>query len=33
MILPDTVLQDLRYGVRMFYRDAGFTAVAVLGGF
>ncbi|MFZ0590030.1 MAG: hypothetical protein WAM39_06085 [Bryobacteraceae bacterium] len=30
MILPETVLQDLRYGVRMLYRNAGFTAVAVL---
>ncbi|MGC2661432.1 MAG: ABC transporter permease [Bryobacteraceae bacterium] len=30
MILPDTVLQDLRYGARMLYRGAGFTLVAVL---
>ena len=30
MILPETVLQDLRYGVRMLCRNAGFTAVAVL---
>ena len=30
MILPETVLQDLRYGVRILFRNAGFTAVAVL---
>lgn len=30
MILPETVLQDLRYGVRMLCRNRGFTAVAVL---
>lgn len=30
MILPDTVVQDLRYGVRMLFRNAGFTAVSVL---
>ena len=30
MILPETVLQDLRYGARMLYRNVGFTAVAVL---
>ena len=30
MILPETVFQDLRYGVRMFYRNPGFTAAAVL---
>jgi len=30
MILPDTLLQDLRYGVRMLFRNAGFTAVSVL---
>lgn len=30
MILPETVLQDLRYGVRMLFRNAGFTAVSVL---
>jgi hypothetical protein len=29
MILPHTILQDLRYGVRILYRNAGFTAVAV----
>ena len=29
MILPETVLQDLRYGVRMLCRNPGFTAVAV----
>ena len=28
--LPETVLQDLRYGIRMLTRDAGFTCVAVL---
>jgi predicted permease len=30
LILPQTVLQDLRYGARMFYRNAEFTIVAVL---
>jgi hypothetical protein len=30
MILLETVLQDLRYGVRMLFRNAGFTAVSVL---
>ncbi len=30
MTLPDTVLQDLRYGIRMLYRNTGFTAVAVV---
>jgi len=30
MILPETVLQDVRYGVRMLFRNAGFTAVSVL---
>lgn len=30
MILPETLLQDVRYGVRMLFRNAGFTAVAVL---
>ncbi len=30
MSLPETVLQDLRYGVRMLSRNAGFTTVAVL---
>ncbi len=30
MILLETVLQDLRYGIRLLYRQAGFTAVAVL---
>jgi hypothetical protein len=29
MIPPETVLQDLRYGARMLYRNAGFTAAAV----
>jgi predicted permease len=29
MILPQTILQDLRYGARILYRNAGFTAVAV----
>jgi predicted permease len=30
MILPQTVLQDLRYGVRMLTRNIGFTTAAVL---
>ncbi|MGH9159382.1 MAG: ABC transporter permease [Vicinamibacteraceae bacterium] len=30
MVAPDTVFQDLRYGVRILYRHAGFTAVVVL---
>lgn len=30
MILPETLLYDARYGVRMLYRNAGSTAVAVL---
>jgi putative ABC transport system permease protein len=30
MILPETVLEDLRYGVRMLLRNPGFTAVSVL---
>ena len=30
MILPQSLLQDLRYGVRMLYRNAGFTTVAVV---
>ena len=29
MILPQTILQDLRYGARMLWRNAWFTAVAV----
>jgi predicted permease len=29
MILPQTVLQDLRFGARMLLRNAGFTAMAV----
>jgi len=30
MMLPETVLQDLRYGVRMLWRNAGSTLVSVL---
>jgi macrolide transport system ATP-binding/permease protein len=30
MILPQTIAQDLRYGVRTLFRNAGFTAVAIL---
>jgi predicted permease len=30
MILPHTVLQDLRYGARMLYRNVGFTIAAIL---
>jgi predicted permease len=30
MILPQTILQDLRYGARMLWRNAGFTVAAVL---
>ncbi|HEY6308415.1 MAG TPA: ABC transporter permease [Candidatus Angelobacter sp.] len=30
MMLPETVLQDLRYGARMLYRNAAFTIAAVL---
>ena len=29
MILPQTILQDLRYGTRTLFRNAGFTAVAI----
>jgi hypothetical protein len=29
MILPETVIQDLRYGIRMLRRNAGFTAATV----
>jgi predicted permease len=30
MILPQTILQDLRYGARTLFRNAGFTTVAIL---
>ncbi len=30
MTLPQTILQDLRYGARTLFRNAGFTAVAIL---
>ncbi len=30
MILPQTILQDLRYGARTLWRNAGFTTVAIL---
>ena len=30
MIVPETILQDLRYGARMLFRNAGFTAASVL---
>ncbi len=30
MMLPETILQDLRYAARMLYRNAAFTTVAVL---
>jgi len=30
MILPETVLQDVRYGVRMLSRNPALTVVAVL---
>jgi len=30
MVLPQTILQDLRYGFRMLYRNAGFTCVAII---
>src|SRR3954452_11956860 len=29
MVLPETVLQDLRYGLRMLWRNAGFTAATM----
>ena len=30
MILPQTILQDLRYGARTLWRNAGFTTVAIV---
>ena len=30
MLLPQTILQDLRYGARTLFRNAGFTFVAIL---
>ncbi|MEA2258392.1 MAG: hypothetical protein QOJ51_1217, partial [Acidobacteriaceae bacterium] len=30
IILPQTILQDLRYGARALFRNAGFTTVAIL---
>jgi hypothetical protein len=30
MILPQTILQDLRYGARTLFRNAGFTTAAIL---
>ena len=30
VLLPQTVLQDVRYGIRMLLRNAGFTMVAVV---
>jgi len=30
MILPQTILQDLRYGARTLFRNVGFTTVAIL---
>ena len=30
MILPQTILQDLRYGARTLFRNAGSTIAAVL---
>jgi hypothetical protein len=30
MILPQTILQDLKYGARTLFRNAGFTAVAIV---
>jgi predicted permease len=30
MVLPQSILQDLRYGARMLYRNAGFTCVAIV---
>ena len=30
MILPQTILQDLRYGARTLFRNAGFTDVAIV---